>query len=137
MGKKWNRSLFLNTNKYQKKIIVPILISCLLACAVNLFCLSYYYLGGTLHQEAPFGISLLTLNVLAPWLYVFFTLTIAFILLWTYYISNRMVGPFDRIIRELDDVIAGKKTTKIGTRKGDEMFEQLLKRVNTLIEQAK
>jgi nitrogen fixation/metabolism regulation signal transduction histidine kinase len=54
--------------------------------------------------------------------------------LWTYYVSNKIVGPFERVLREVDDILAGKGKNKIGIRSKDGMFEELVKRINALVE---
>ena len=45
-----------------------------------------------------------------------------------------VIGPIDRINRELDDIIAGRSKKKIVVRPKDRMAQDLLKRVNVLIE---
>ena len=53
--------------------------------------------------------------------------------LWAYAVSNDVVGPFDRIIRELDEVIDGGARQPITVRQRDELAHELLKRVNVLV----
>ena len=47
--------------------------------------------------------------------------------------SNSIVGPYERVLRELDDVLSGQKKDHIGTRKNDELFGEMVKRINALI----
>ncbi len=47
--------------------------------------------------------------------------------------SNDVVGPLDRIIRELDEVIDGGARQPITVRQRDELAHELLKRVNVLV----
>jgi len=56
------------------------------------------------------------------------------VVFWTYFASNKIVGPYERILRELDAILDGGPKKAIGTRKGDEMFSEILKRINVLIE---
>ena len=49
-------------------------------------------------------------------------------------ISHRMVGGFGRVLHELDEVIAGRSKRTIIARPKDDLFNELLKRVNVLIE---
>jgi len=56
------------------------------------------------------------------------------VIFWTLHISNRHFGFYDRIIDDLDDVLSGTKKWPLETRKGDVIFEKLVKRINVLIE---
>ena len=47
--------------------------------------------------------------------------------------SSRMVGPYERIIREMDEVIDGGRTAPLKLRKNDDFFKDLVTRVNKLI----
>ncbi len=49
-------------------------------------------------------------------------------------LSQNLIGPFDRINRELDDIIAGRSKKIIVVRPRDKLAQTLLKRVNVLIE---
>ena len=55
------------------------------------------------------------------------------ILLLSFLISKNLVGAFDRILKELDEVIDGKDRNKIGVRVRDDLANELLSRVNVLI----
>lgn len=55
-------------------------------------------------------------------------------LVWVYAASNRWVGPFQRILNEMDAVIAGKGKRMITVRKDDMLANDLLKRINVLID---
>lgn len=59
-------------------------------------------------------------------------LSITVLLIVAHKISLRIVGPFDRIIRELDEHIEGKRKGAIVLRK-DDKFEPLVKRINKLL----
>ena len=69
-----------------------------------------------------------------PWLLVSLAIILVFVSLWTFDISNKLVGPFERILRELDEINEGKKKGPLKAREGDEMFDELLKRINKLLE---
>ncbi len=72
------------------------------------------------------------LKMTLPWILI--SLAFLFIVLWTYYVSNKIVGPFERVLREVDDILAGKGKKNIGIRSKDGMFEELVKRINALVE---
>lgn len=63
-------------------------------------------------------------------------LTIILILIAAYKISHRIVGPFDRIIRELDEHLAGARKGHVILRKFDK-FWPLVERINKLLDRAK
>jgi len=48
--------------------------------------------------------------------------------------SSDLVGAFERITRELDEVIEGKEKKIIRARIPDELANELLKRINILIQ---
>ena len=56
------------------------------------------------------------------------------IILWSFSVSLNLVGAFERIINELDDVISGKSNKPIHARPTDDLANELLKRINVLIE---
>ena len=58
---------------------------------------------------------------------------VALIMFFAHKITHRTVGPFDRIVRELDENIAGKRKSRIVLRKNDK-FWPLVDRINTLID---
>lgn len=55
-------------------------------------------------------------------------------LICTYLISRNLVGSFGRIIREMDEVLSGEKTSPIVARKYDWLAKEVLERVNAMIE---
>lgn len=58
------------------------------------------------------------------------------ILLVAYNITHRILGPYDRIVRELDECAAGKKQGHIIIRKKDK-FKPLVDGINKLIDKCK
>ncbi|MBF0385310.1 MAG: hypothetical protein HQL27_05510 [Candidatus Omnitrophica bacterium] len=137
MKRNYKRRLLLHINKFQKSMIWPILIACFVAAFMTFFCLEYY-----LASLTNTGIMILNYDVTAfEWAIPSLLLGVAgllvFIIFWVFYLSNKVVGPFDRITRELDEVIVGQRKGPLTARKGDTMFEELLKRINTLLEKIK
>jgi hypothetical protein len=63
-------------------------------------------------------------------------ISIAVIMMLAYKITHKVVGPFDRILRELDECIEGKKEPPILVRKGDK-FQPLADRINRLLDRVK
>ncbi len=125
--KTYKRSLLFHINTFQKQLILPVMLSCLF----SLVCLAYLYfysdVGRLIYSDQYYFV-----KMALPWILI--SLAFLFIVLWTYYVSNKIVGPFERVLREVDDILAGKGKKKIGTRKGDVMFEELVKRIDALVE---
>lgn len=69
-----------------------------------------------------------------PYFLMIIIVMLIFIILWAYYKTNKIIGPHDRIIRELDEIIVGKRKGPLTVRQGDDMFGELLERINTIIE---
>ena len=128
---KFKRNLIPHLNKYQIRIIYPVLVSCLIACISFLLCLAYMYFPDEhkIFNHFTFG----QLKFLIPWLLILISFILIFLVFWTYFMSNKLVGPYDRIVRELDEVLTGKRKGPIQARQGDEMFEGLLKRINSFL----
>jgi len=59
---------------------------------------------------------------------------VAAFLIISFIISRNMVGAFERIVRELDEVIEGKRVGPLTARRYDVLAKDLLQRVNVLIE---
>ncbi len=137
MKKDYKRKLIANTNKYQRKIIWPIIIACLIAGAMAFFSLEYYVASIVNAKMLVFNYDVTSFEWIIPTFLLGVGAILVFIIFWTYFMSNRIVGPFDRITRELDEVVEGKRKAAITTRDGDEMFDQLLKRINSVIERLK
>ena len=136
MAQKFKRNLILHVNKYQKQILYPVFLACAFSSILTIFCFVFILVRMT-NARTIGPILMSDLQNFMPWLMLIIAYTILFIVFWTYYISNKIVGPHERILRELDEVIEGKRPGPIATRQGDEMFEQLLKRINALIEKTK
>ncbi|MBF0101834.1 MAG: hypothetical protein HQK77_13095 [Desulfobacterales bacterium] len=135
------RSLIFHVNKYQVRLILPILISIILIMILlGLFYYLSFHTTQTVYDTdkstmVVFNHYLGMLEKMIPIILILLCILIVVLVYWIYYISNKLVGPFDRIVRELDQIMDGtKKKHPITVRKGDEMFDQLLKRVNQLIE---
>lgn len=63
-------------------------------------------------------------------------IVIIIILLFAHKVAHTIVGPFDRIIRELDESLEGKKDGHIVIRKSDK-FCPLVERINKLLDRPK
>ncbi len=137
MANSTNQRKLLTKNKYQDELIK------------TLFSPFLFIVGGLwlvpivliLTEEPALkilkSISLNELTAFYHWsAFLVVALAVIFVLalIWVYVASNRWVGAFERIIREMDGVIAGKSKNHISARKNDVLALDLLKRVNALID---
>jgi hypothetical protein len=131
---KIDRSIILNTNKFEKLIIYPILFFSLLAALLVYLCLEYN-IRISIYPKEPVILSIdaIQFREAIPYMLVGIALMLICIISWSYYIANKIVGPHDRIVRELDEVLEGKKTDVLTVRQDDKMFSELLERINKLI----
>ncbi|MBF0397894.1 MAG: hypothetical protein HQK78_14030 [Desulfobacterales bacterium] len=146
MSEKHKRHLIFNINKFQVRILLPMLLSALIILS---FLSLIYYLsisktstilesskGTTIVYDYSLGY-LGSIETFFPFLTVIMSIIVVILIFWTYRISNRLVGPYERIIKEIDEILEGKRENITPLRKGDEMFEKLLNRINILIEMLK
>ena len=128
------RKGYIHINRYQRPIILITLIPLFILCAVisiYVFYLKKEVVNLILFTTDPPSIR--TINIWGAWilasLWIFFTATS-----WTVYkISSRYLGPFERILREMDAILAGNGRTVIRARKGDNLANDLLARINQIL----
>ncbi len=127
-----NRKLFGRTSRFQKPILsivgVTSLITFILALCVGYLC----YDATTVVVDPAKDIPVLKVIVLVVLMVL--PVIFYFIIVWSYKMSSQLVGSFERILRELDSILTGKDKRHIQTRKGDLLAEELLKRINALID---
>ncbi len=134
VAKENRRNIIFRLNKYERLIVYPVLISCLIVFFISVLCIMYSFFPKdfSITKDVQLG----QLSVLIPIsLIVVFLLSI-FVIFQTYYMSNKIIGPFERIVKELDEVVEGKRKQPLETRKGNEMFDDLLKLINQLIKKS-
>lgn len=125
-------------NKAQEKILYPFYVACLLL----LF--SFIALARIFWQPfiGPSGnstdlLNLQQLNELQTEVLIFggiFAIIFFTLIFWAFSISHQILGPYERVLRELDEIIIGKKVTPLRTRREDFMFAEIVKRINLLVE---
>ena len=129
------RKTYFSTNKYQRRILYLTFVPSLIICVCFTFMAVIFHrelIDVILHES-----EVVIVNYINQWgvfiLTLLWTLFIL-ILIWAYIISKNLVGAFIRVIRELDDVIAGKRRRHISARVKDDLANELLKRINILID---
>ena len=130
-----NRKLFLHANKYQWRIIKLALLPSMAFCVmISVFCLRFRF---EVVDMVLYGTRSLSLNLIDKWLIIIMIGLWAFfifILYQTFKISLDLVGPFERVNRELDLTIKGEIRQHIKVRDNDTLAKELLQRVNILID---
>ncbi|MFH1360229.1 MAG: hypothetical protein ABIJ41_04230 [Candidatus Omnitrophota bacterium] len=126
------RKSLANINRYQKEIIYPVLVPSFAIGLFTLLSLAYYY---NFDYRLDTGLSFdpFFLNFVIPLFLVVLLFFMVFISIWICGVSNRIVGPHERIIRELDDILADKGKKRLTIRKDDQMYKELTDRINALI----
>jgi hypothetical protein len=121
-------------NKYQWRILLlvltpPVLILSALALLSNLF---FDQLLAAVQSGSPTTL----MDFLADWrlnflLILWALLTLVVVI--TYVVSRNMLGPFSRLLREMDQVLAGERGFgPLKARQHDELANELLQRINRL-----
>jgi len=64
---------------------------------------------------------------------VLFSITVT-VQIWSVGTCGRFVGAFPRVLRELDGILAGREKRHIGARPGDVLANDVLVRINALID---
>jgi len=133
--------MLFNMNRFQATLVLPILLIMIVVqiLLVGMFYLSVSKTSMVLEQSnsktVVYQQLLIKYQAYFPFVITSISLLVFLLVYWILYISNKILGPHERIIRELDEMIAGKKEKKpLTTRPNDQMFEELLPRINVLIE---
>ena len=134
MGERAQRKPYLHTNKYQRRIIILVLVPTLVLCAtISVFILYFQkeLIDMVLYATNPPSVEFINqwsiVTLVALWLLFIFVVSCA------YKISSNLLGAFERVITELDDIIAGKERKQVQARPPDDLANELLKRINVLI----
>ncbi|MBN1870251.1 MAG: hypothetical protein JW847_06740 [Candidatus Omnitrophica bacterium] len=126
------RNAILRVNRFQQRLFFPVIFAFVIGCCVAWLSIMYALIGNYLFDPV-----LYSFQGLIPALLAFATALMIILIFWTLYISGRYLSVHERIIHELDKVLDGKENGPLKVRNGDEMFEELVKRVNALIEKVR
>ena len=126
---KLKRTTIFHVSKAQRIFFYPVIVAFFLGCVVSWLSLTYFVIGEYL-LDSDFD----QLRKVIPVLLGAASILMFVVIFWTLRISNRHFGSYDRIIDDLDNVLSGTKKRPLETRKGDVIFEKLVKRINVLIE---
>ncbi|MBF0478302.1 MAG: hypothetical protein HQL26_02355 [Candidatus Omnitrophica bacterium] len=126
------RKVLFNVNKYQQILFYPTILVFMIGCMMAWLCLMYFMLTDYLANPG-----LGQIHRLIPYMLVILAAALILVIIWQSKLSNRVVGAFGRVVREMDEVIEGKRPGPIMVRERDEMFYEIVKRVNLLIDKKK
>jgi hypothetical protein len=124
-----NRKTIFHVNRFQKRLFYPVIFAFAIGCCVAWLSTGYFLIG-----SYPVGPGLDGFQGLIPAILAFATVLMIILVFWTLHISSRYLGAHERIIKELDKVLAGEGKGPLSARRGDVIFEELLNRINRLIE---
>ncbi len=125
---------FLHTTKHQRQIIR------LSVVPSTIFCVVMYFLLQAFQREMAEAIysasDVASIKFVSEWVFALLSVVLLYLgcgFLWAYAVSNNVVGPFERIIEEMDKVIHEGARHQITVRQRDELAQELLERVNVLV----
>jgi len=139
MNEKNRKRRFVFANQLHRQIFMLVSLAALLPAIILIVGLYYLIFGITANEVAmPEVLAYNIIPAAKKVVSVLLLITPAIIvgiLAWAYNITHSIIGPFDRIVRELDERITGKIIGHILIRKKDK-FWPLVERINKLLDKA-
>lgn len=127
------RKVYLHINQFQKPIVNLTVAATFITVVILALCIYFlsYDLADLMLDPNE---RVTTSRYVIPLMLMILPLTYLVIIYLSLKVSNRMVGAFDRILRELDGVLAKNEKKHIRVRKDDQLVRDLLERINMLID---
>jgi len=127
------RKLFLNINRFQRPILYLTVAATFVTIVILAICVSFlsYDIANMIinsTKEIP------TTKLAVSFVLMILPLSYLAIIYFSLRISNKLVGSMERILKELDEIIEKREKKHLTVRKGDDLVQELLKRINTLID---
>jgi len=127
------RKLFLNINRFQRPILYLTVAATFVTIVILSICVSFlsYDIANmiiTSTKEIP------TTKLAVSFVLMILPLSYLAIIYFSLRISNKLVGSMERILKELDEIIEKREKKHLTVRKGDDLVQELLKRINLLID---
>jgi sensor histidine kinase YesM len=135
-----NRRKKFFANPLHRQTFTLVLMAAMVPAAIVTICL-YYLIFGITSLEVGFP-EAIAYNIMpaarrvTAILLVTAPLVLSVILIFAYKITHRIVGPFDRIVYELDAHIKDRRSGHIKVRKSDK-FQALVEKINKLLDKIK
>lgn len=126
------RSNPFRTNRYQRRMIAIPFVSILFLNGLATFLILFFHP----HLIQTFFLSPQSIDYINQFtLLALFMIWIFFLLvaIWTYIVSSSLVGAFDRLTRELDDILITGKKRFLHVRRDDHPANEVVNRINKLI----
>ena len=140
MKTKNNKRYMTFANKLHREIFLTVLAAALLPCfvvTIALYYMIFNVMSGQLGIPEAIAYNIIpAARKVSLYLIWAAPLSVFIILLIAYRITFRIIGPYDRIVRELDEVAKGKKDTHVVIRKKDK-FQPLVDGINKLIDKCR
>ena len=139
MNKDRKRKIFPQISQYQLRIVFVVFFLTLTMHMCLFTALSFMHIDlfQLLVQDKDAYVVGLAIDQWSVNILVMSGIFMAICLIGTYLISRNLVGSFGRIIREMDEVLAGERAAPITARKYDWLAQEVLKRVNAFIERSR
>jgi type VI protein secretion system component VasK len=133
MAKPAYRSNPFRTNSYQRRMIKVPFISVFILNALGSFLIIFFH-PHLMKILLPFPQTADYANEIA--IGVLFIIWVFFLLvtIWSFMVSSNLVGAFERITRELDAVIDGRRKKVLKVREEDHPANELIERINMHIQ---
>ena len=123
------RVTLFRVNKFQKVYFIPVMLAFASGCAVSWLSLVYFFI-----DVFPLSPALERFKSAIPALLSVAAILMIAVIFWTCRLTNRYLGSHERVIREIDEVLAGHTKAVLRVRRSDSIFAELLKRINALIQ---
>jgi len=134
------RKRFLIANRLHRKIMFIVFIAAIVPVLIMGFALYTLIINITAWQ---IGFPEAVVSILIPAIrrvniILLCTLPVAMLLIlgWAFLISHNIVGPFERLLRDIDKRISGEITGHIGIRAKDALYD-FVEKINRLIDRLK
>ena len=125
----FKRTTLFHIKKYQRVFFYPVVAAFVLGCIVSWLSLVYFLIGNYFFDDG-----LYKFQDAIPALLACAAIVMMLVIFWTVQISSSYIGSYERICNELDGALAGKKGARIEVRKNDKIFNELLKRIDVLLQ---
>ncbi len=132
MPRDYKRNIF-RTSKFQRPILNIMISIAIVMLILITTSLAFLYQDITFSMYSPEKVIAITKATIVIFVFILPLILLGGIF-WAYTVSQRLVGPFERILGELDDVIANNKKKHIHVRKNDELANEVTKRINAIID---
>jgi len=127
------RKLFLNINRFQRPILYLTVAATFVTIVILAICASFlsYDIANMIINSPK---EILTTKLTVSFILMILPLSYLAIIYFSLRISNKLVGSMERILKELDEIIEKREKKHLTARKGDDLVQELLKRINLLID---